>query len=94
METKYKVILTIIYVIGVLIVYGILYFIALGEDIYDEDAFWKTEVSNKVSFKQKAGILLISLSSWLFVIGCFLIEWFEKIKLYFISLTLKINNHD
>lgn len=89
METKYKVILAIIYVIGVVIVYGILYFIALGEGTYDEDAFWKTEFSNKINFKQKAGMFLISLSSWLFVIGCFMVEYFEKIKTSFISLTLK-----
>lgn len=89
METKYKVILAIIYVIGVVIVYGILYFIALGEGTYDEDAFWKMECSNKISFKQKAGIFLISLSSWLFFVGCLAIECFEKIKISFVSLTLK-----
>lgn len=89
METKYKVILAIIYVIGVVIVYGILYFIALGEGTYDEDAFWKTEGLNKISFKQKARIFLISLSSWMFFIGCLAIECFEKIKISFISLTLK-----
>jgi len=89
METKYKVILAIIYLIGVVVVYGILYFIALGDGTYDEDAFWKTDGSYKVSFKEKAWIFLISLSSWLFFIGCLAIECFEKIKTSFVSLTLK-----
>lgn len=93
METKYKVILTIIYVIGVLIVYGILYFIALGDDAYNEDYYWQVEpVSNKVSFKRKTVIFLISLSSWTFFVGCLAIDCFGKIKTSF--LNLKINNHD
>jgi hypothetical protein len=85
METKYIIALGI-YVIGVLFVYGILYFIALGNDTFDDYSFWNKEPTlSKVSFRQKVGIFLISLSSWLFFIGCLVIECVEKIKAYFAS---------